>query len=102
MDRSIAAVVPIVAVLLPAASSVCAQDADPRLLASSCAACHGPAGRSPGAIPSLNGRAEAAIGEALRAFRDGKRPATVMVRIARGYSDAEIDALARTIATDWR
>ena len=30
----------------------------------------------------------------MRAFRDGKRPATVMHQLAKGYSDAQIDALA--------
>jgi cytochrome c553 len=30
----------------------------------------------------------------MRAFRDGTRPATVMHQIAKGYNDAQIDALA--------
>jgi sulfide dehydrogenase cytochrome subunit len=30
----------------------------------------------------------------LKAFRSGERPSTVMGRLAKGYSDAEIDALA--------
>jgi cytochrome c553 len=30
----------------------------------------------------------------MQAFRDGKRPATVMDRIAKGFSDAEIAAIA--------
>jgi cytochrome c553 len=32
-------------------------------------------------------------------FRDGKRSATVMTRLAKGYSDTDIDALAKYIAT---
>ena len=79
-----------------------AQNADPRLLALSCAGCHGPDGHSPGTIPSINGRSQAAIAEALRGFRADQRPSTVMGRIAKGYSDAEIDAVAREIATDWK
>ena len=79
-----------------------AQNADPRLLALSCAGCHGPDGRSPGTIPSINGRSQAAIAEALRGFRADRRPSTVMGRIAKGYSDAEIDAVAREIAADWK
>ena len=34
------------------------------------------------------------IATQMRAFRDGKRPATVMHQIAKGYSDPQIDALA--------
>nr|MBA3590336.1 cytochrome C [Methylibium sp.] len=36
--------------------------------------------------------------EQMRAFRDGKRPATVMHQIAKGYSDAQITALAAYFA----
>ena len=79
-----------------------AQTADPLLLALSCAGCHGPEGQSPGPIPSLQGRAEAAIAEALRGFRADQRPSTVMARIAKGYSDQEIDAVAREIAARWK
>jgi len=80
------------------ASAAAAQSADPRLLALSCAGCHGPEGRSPGAIPSLHGQSETAIAEALRAFRADQRPSTVMGRIAKGYSDQEIDAVAHGMA----
>lgn len=66
-----------------------------QVMALSCAACHGPGGRSPGSIPGLEGRDPAFIATAMRAFRDGSRPATVMGRIATGYSDAEIDLLSR-------
>ncbi len=79
-----------------------AQSADPRLLALSCAGCHGPDGQSPGTIPSLRGKSEAAIAEALRGFRDGGRPSTVMGRIAKGYSDQEIAAVAREVAVEWK
>ena len=79
-----------------------AQNADPRLLAWSCAGCHGPDGHSPSMIPSLYGRTAAAIGETLRAYRADRMPSTVMGRIAKGYSDAEIDSVAQAIATTWK
>lgn len=88
------------AVLWPLAAS--AQDADPRLIVLSCAGCHGPDGRSPGPVPSLNGRNAASLAEALRRYRADEPPSTVMGRIARGYSDAEIDAAARDIAAAWK
>lgn len=66
-----------------------------QVMALSCAACHGPGGRSPGSIPALAGLEPAFIATAMRAFRDGTRPATVMGRIATGYSDGQIDLLSR-------
>ena len=79
-----------------------AQSADPQLLALSCAGCHGPGGHSPGTVPSIDGRSAPAIAEALRSFRAGQPSSTVMGRVAKGYSDAEIDALAREIAARWK
>ena len=89
-----------IAVLATCPGAARGQTADARLIALSCAGCHGPDGRSPGSIPSLNGRSATALAMALRAFRT--EPATVMGRIAKGYSDEEIDAVARQIATDWK
>ena len=64
------------------------------MLSNSCAACHGTDGRSPGAIPSINGKSTQFLVQALHDFKDGKRPATVMGRHATGYSDEEILLIA--------
>ena len=64
------------------------------MLSLSCAACHGPDGKSPGAIPSINGKSAKFIARALHEFQQGKRPATVMGRNANGYSDEEIQLIA--------
>jgi len=80
------------------AAPALAQNANPQLLSLSCAGCHGPSGHSPGQIPSIYGRSAESVAEILRDFRDAKRPATVMTRIAKGYSDEEITALAQEIA----
>ncbi len=88
--------------VLALATPASAQNANPQLLTVSCSGCHGPAGRSPGAMPSLYGRTSASIAEALRDFGDGKRPSTVMVRFAKGYTDAEIDAVSREISSNWK
>lgn len=85
-----------------AAAPAAAQSANPQLLTISCAGCHGTGGHSAGAIPSIYGRSAASIAETLRAFRDGKQPATVMTRIAKGYTDEEIDTVAREIAANWK
>jgi cytochrome subunit of sulfide dehydrogenase len=76
--------------------------ADPRLLAGTCTTCHGSGGTGSGAVPSLKGRNAASVADAMRAFRDGSRPATVMGRLAKGFSDDEIDAMVREIEVSWR
>ena len=67
-----------------------------RAMAWSCAACHGTGGRAaPGsAVPGLAGRPANQIEEAMRQFREGRRPATVMHQIAKGFGEAEIAAMA--------
>jgi cytochrome subunit of sulfide dehydrogenase len=62
--------------------------------ASSCSGCHAANGKTDGPVPSLRGRDPAELIAAMRAFRTGERPATVMDRIAKGYSDAETAAIA--------
>ena len=64
------------------------------MLANSCAACHGTDGKSPGSMPSINGKSFKFIANALKEFRDGKRPSTVMGRHAKGYTDGEISLIA--------
>ena len=87
-----------IVLLAPAATLA----ADPRLLAGTCTACHGSGGTGSGAVPALKGRNAASLADAMRAFRDGSRPATVMGRLAKGFSDDEIDAMVREIEVSWR
>jgi cytochrome c553 len=82
------------ALLLSTLGTAGAADAPPG--ASSCAGCHPvsravetPAGR-------LIGHSAADIAAALQAFRSGQRPSTIMDRIAKGFTDDEIKAIA-----DW-
>lgn len=65
-----------------------------RSLAANCANCHGTNGKSAGGIPSLAGQSRANIARAMRDFRDGRRPATIMHQLARGYTEEQIDLLA--------
>jgi cytochrome c553 len=67
-------------------------------LASACAACHGPDGRSQGAIPSIDHLSAEDFVTALKAFRADSRKATVMNRIAKGVDDTEIAAMAAYLA----
>ena len=66
-----------------------------RALAANCAACHGTNGKSAGgAIQGLAGANKEYFIAQIKAFKEGKREATVMHQIAKGYSDAEMSALA--------
>jgi cytochrome c553 len=90
-----------VAALLAVASSALAQDA--QKLAAPCAICHGTDGRSvtKDVVP-LAGLPREHIASQMRAFRDGQRPATVMHQIAKGYTEAQIDALAAWFSSQKR
>lgn len=76
-----------------------AAEVSPAMLGAACTTCHGPGGRSPGPIPSIDGLAPDAIRTSLLGFKRGQLPATIMDRIAKGFSDGEIDALAATLGT---
>jgi len=66
-----------------------------RTLAATCAACHGPEGRSATKeVVPLAGLPREHIASQMRAFREGSRPATIMQQIAKGYSDQQIDLMA--------
>jgi cytochrome c553 len=86
------------AAALAAALSAQAQESG-RNLAAGCAICHGTDGKAvtKDVIP-LAGLPREHIATQMRAFRDGQRPATVMHQIAKGYTDAQIDAMAAWFA----
>lgn len=69
-----------------------------RDIAANCTTCHGPDGRSRGAMPSLAGQDKATIVQRVREFREGKRPSTVMQQLAKGYTDAQVEAAAAYFA----
>jgi len=79
-----------------AALSAIAQAAPPTpaMLSNACAGCHGTNGASAGlSMPSLAGQNKIAMVEAMKAFKSGDRPSTVMGRLAKAYDDAEIEAI---------
>jgi sulfide dehydrogenase cytochrome subunit len=65
--------------------------------AAACTGCHGPAALD-SAIPSLDGQAAADIVVQMQAFLTGQRPATVMGRIAKGFTEEEMRAIAEWLA----
>jgi len=70
---------------------------DVTILAGACANCHGTDGRSPGGIPSLAGRPASVLQAQMLAYKSESPPpgTTIMNRLAKGYSDSEIEALAQ-------
>lgn len=74
-------------------------DTRARFMAANCSYCHGPDGKSHGAIPSLAGLEPGYFVNQMKAFRDGSRPATVMKKHAAGYTEAEFEAMAKYFAT---
>jgi cytochrome c553 len=71
---------------------------DPPPGAASCSGCHS-SGATASVIPRLYGREAGDIATAMAGFRDGSRPATVMNRIAKGFTDDELRAIAAWLAT---
>ncbi|HLU18585.1 MAG TPA: c-type cytochrome [Pusillimonas sp.] len=81
----------------PLSASANQSTFDVTVLAGACANCHGTDGRSPGGIPSIAGRPESALLSHLRAFKSETPPpgTTIMDRLTRGFSDEELQALAK-------
>jgi sulfide dehydrogenase cytochrome subunit len=68
------------------------------LAAEGCLGCHGPAGRGVAGAAAIAGRDKAELVAIMLAFRADQRPGTIMGRIARGYTEAEIAAMAEHFA----
>ena len=78
-------------------------------MANTCAGCHGTNGQSVGpASPNLAGMSEAYFVESMMGFKalpkdkthaEDARPATIMNRIAKGYTDEQIEQMA-TLGVD--
>jgi cytochrome c553 len=81
-----------VALAWPGAAVSAASEPPPG--ASSCSGCHAANAKADTAVPRLAGRKAADIVAQMRAFKTGEKAATVMSRIAKGFSDAEIEAIA--------
>lgn len=75
-------------------ASAVAAPPTPEMISFACAGCHGTNGGSAGpSMPNLAGQSKAAIIEAMKKFKSGERPSSVMGRLAKGYSDADFEAM---------
>ena len=78
-----------------------AQGVDPaqaRSWAAGCANCHGTNGVAEPGHVSLAGQNADLMLKNLLDFKEGRRPATLMHQLAKGYSDAELKAIASYFA----
>jgi cytochrome c553 len=89
---AIASSLPAVAEQIPAPTAA-------RDLAAACAICHGTNGWSAGGLPNLAGQPKEYLVRQMRDFRDGRRPATIMHQIARGYTEAQYELMAAFFAS---
>jgi cytochrome subunit of sulfide dehydrogenase len=71
-----------------------ASFAEPPAGAASCTGCHPASTRVTSPVPRLAGLDKAAIVRAMQEYRSGARSGTVMDRIAKGFTDEEIQAIA--------
>ena len=78
--------------LLTAGNAASADDA--RALVAGCSTCH----QGGATIASLDGQPRAALLLKLQGFRDGSLPGTVMPELVKGYSAAQLDAIAGYLA----
>jgi cytochrome subunit of sulfide dehydrogenase len=69
------------------------------LIAQGCAGCHGQSGEGQGAVARIAGYDRDAFLAIWQEFRDNSRPATIMNRIAPGYTDEEVQILADYFAS---
>ena len=75
-----------------------ADMASSAVLTNTCFSCHGTDGKSLGDMPTIAGKSESFIADKLKGFKKGADDPTVMNRIAKGFTDAEIAALAKFYA----
>lgn len=69
-----------------------------RNLAAACAACHGTNGHAVTGMAALAGMDKTYIINVMQDSKSGKRPATLMHQIAKGYSDEQIGQIAEFFA----
>lgn len=70
------------------------------VMATTCFGCHGSEGKSANKNGySIAGKPAKVIEMDLKAYKEDKKKGTIMNRIAKGYSDEEISAIAQYIST---
>ena len=82
------------ALLCLGAFSAQAQVSQVSVWAAACANCHGTDGRAQAGNASLAGQSKSQLVAKLQDYKNGRRPATIMHQISKGYSDEQLDQIA--------
>lgn len=90
----LAAAVLVAVVVASPSSAQGPERSEPPLIAQGCVGCHGQAGAGGGSVPRIAGYNRDRFIAQWAAFRAKQRPATIMDRVASGYTDAEVAVLA--------
>jgi cytochrome subunit of sulfide dehydrogenase len=69
-----------------------------RSLAASCANCHGTNGVAQPGMESLAGKPKEDLLKKMLDFKTGKKPATLMHQLSKGYTDEQLEQLAAYFA----
>jgi cytochrome c553 len=85
-----------VGLLVASVAGAPAASPEPPAGASSCSGCHATGAKVDTPVARLAGRSAADIVAQMQAFKSGQKQSTVMDRIAKGFTDAEVQAIA-----DW-
>ena len=84
--------------LLAAAAGAHAQVNQIQVWAAACANCHGTMGKAEQGMESLAGKDKDELLQKMLDFKSGKKPATIMHQLSKGYSDEQLQQLAAYFA----
>lgn len=84
----------VIAFIAGVAPAMAAEDKQARSWAATCTGCHGTNGHSEGGIPGIAGLDKDQLVSQMLEFKNDRRPATVMHRHAKGYTDEQIERIA--------
>jgi cytochrome c553 len=87
-----------IGLLSAAALGAQAQPSQVRVWAAACANCHGTDGRAQPGMEALAGKDKDDMTQKLLDFKAGRKPATIMHQLAKGYSDEQLKDIAAYFA----
>jgi len=93
---------PLIAAIVLAIGSTATLAADSshtRSLAASCSNCHGTNGHAKDGMEPLAGKAKDEMLKKLIDFKTGKKPASIMHQLSKGYTDEELERIVDYYAT---